>query len=89
MIEFVGKIMDVGLPHYLVVAAILFTLGLVCVLTRGQFYFHFRNGLGVCMVSGGSLIAIAPAGFHRAKRPREREQLLLRHRANSLATRWA
>lgn len=29
-----ARTLDVGLPHYLVVAAILFTLGLYCVLTR-------------------------------------------------------
>jgi NADH-quinone oxidoreductase subunit K len=34
MTEVLEPILDVGLRHFLVVAALLFTLGLVCVLTR-------------------------------------------------------
>jgi NADH-quinone oxidoreductase subunit K len=34
--------MSIGLPHYLVVAAILFALGLFCVLTR-------KNAVGILM----------------------------------------
>jgi NADH-quinone oxidoreductase subunit K len=36
------QIIHVGLPHFLVVAAILFTLGLLCVVTR-------RNAIGILM----------------------------------------
>ena len=64
MIEFVGKIMDVGLPHYLVVAAVLFTLGLVCVLTR-------KNAVAVMIgielllnAAGLNLIAFSRYGGH-------------------------
>ena len=34
MMEILGQALDVGLSHYLVVAALLFSLGLFCVLTR-------------------------------------------------------
>jgi NADH-quinone oxidoreductase subunit K len=34
--------LTIGLPHYLIVAALLFSLGLICVLTR-------RNAIGLLM----------------------------------------
>lgn len=64
MIETLEPIFNVGLSHYLVVAAILFTLGLVCVLTR-------KNAVAIMIgielmlnAAGLNLIAFSRFGGH-------------------------
>jgi NADH-quinone oxidoreductase subunit K len=67
MIEILEPIFDVGLSHYLVVAAILFTLGLVCVLTR-------KNAVAIMIgielllnAAGLNLIAFSRYGGHETQ----------------------
>lgn len=69
MSETLEPILHVGLSHYLVVAAILFTLGLLCVLTR-------KNAVAILIgielllnAAGLNLVAFSRYGGHGIQGP--------------------